>query len=72
MQISYRIRTKISPSNNLWQYDLVLQDVVGFFGNMEAYTGTLWEYKNGKGSYDHGFASYALVVIREALANTIG
>ena len=36
------------------QYDLVLQDVVGFFGNMEAYTGTLWEYKNGKGSYDHG------------------
>lgn len=54
------------------QYDLVLQDVVGFFGNMEAYTGTLWEYKNGKGSYDHGFASYALVVIREALANTIG
>ena len=54
------------------QYDLVLQDVVGFFGNMEAYTGTLWEYKNGKGSYDNGFASYALVVIREALANTIG
>jgi len=51
---------------------LVLQDVVGFFGNMEAYTGTLWEYKNGKGSYDNGFASYALVVIREALANTIG
>lgn len=51
------------------QYDLVLQDVVGFFGNMEAYTGTLWEYKNGKGSYDHGFASYALVVIRDALAH---
>lgn len=51
------------------EYDLVLQDVVGFFGNMEAYTGTLWEYKNGKGSYDHGFASYALVVIRDALAN---
>ena len=54
------------------QYDLVLQDVVGFFGNMEAYTGTLWEYKNGKGSYDHGFASYALVVILDALANTDG
>lgn len=52
------------------QYDLVLQDVVGFFGNMEAYTGTLWEYKNGKGSYDHGFASYALVVILDALVNT--
>lgn len=54
------------------QYDLVLQNVAGFFGNMEAYTGTLWEYKNGKGSYDHGFASYALVVILDALANTHG
>lgn len=54
------------------QYDLVLRNVVGFFGNMESYTGTLWEYKNGKGSYDHGFASYALVVILDALANTDG
>ncbi len=48
-------------------YELVLRDVVGFFGNMEKYTGTLWEYKQHKGSYDHGFASYALVIIKEAL-----
>lgn len=49
------------------EYELVLKDVVRFFGNMEKYTGTLWEYKQHKGSYDHGFASYALVVIKEAL-----
>ena len=49
------------------EYRLVLHDVIGMFGNMESYTGTLWEYKQHKGSYDHGFASYALVVIREAL-----
>ena len=49
------------------EYKLVLKDVEGFFGNMEKYTGTLWEYKQHKGSYDHGFASYALVVIKEAL-----
>lgn len=52
------------------EYALVLKDVVGFFGNMEAYTGTLWEYKTHKGSYDHGFASYAAVVIGKALEET--
>ncbi|MBQ8802459.1 MAG: hypothetical protein IJZ53_02330 [Tyzzerella sp.] len=49
------------------EYKLVLKDVEGFFGSMEKYTGTLWEYKQHKGSYDHGFASYALVVMKEAL-----
>jgi hypothetical protein len=29
-------------------------------------TGTLWEYKQHKGSYDHGFASYAVVAIDAA------
>lgn len=49
------------------EYRLVLKDIEEFFGNMEKYTGTLWEYKQHKGSYDHGFASYALVVMQEAL-----
>lgn len=49
------------------EYELVLRDMEGFFGNMEKYTGTLWEYKQHKGSYDHGFASYALVVMETAL-----
>jgi hypothetical protein len=52
------------------EYDLVLRDVEGFFGCMEERTGTLWENRQFKGSFDHGFASYALVVIQEALRNT--
>ena len=34
-----------------------------FFGEMIDLTGTLWEYKptRRKGSYDHGFASYAVI-----------
>ncbi|MBE6552964.1 MAG: hypothetical protein E7666_01325 [Ruminococcaceae bacterium] len=49
------------------EYKLVLRDVKEFFGEMEQKTGTLWEYREGKGSRDHGFASYALVAILKAL-----
>lgn len=49
------------------EYHLALRDVKAFFSGMEARTGTLWEYREEKGSYDHGFASYAFVVIKEAL-----
>ena len=42
-------------------------NIEGFFGKMEEYTETLWEYRQYKGSQDHGFASYVLVVIEEAL-----
>ena len=49
------------------EYHLVLKDIEGFFGAMEEKTGTLWEYHQYKGSQDHGFASYVLVVIEEAL-----
>lgn len=49
------------------EHSLLLSDVKGFFGKMEQYTGTLWEYRQFVGSYDHGFASYALVAIRKAL-----
>jgi alpha-L-rhamnosidase len=51
----------------LEEYELLLKDVVGFFGNMGEYTETLWEYRQYKGSCDHGFASYALVAIEEAV-----
>ena len=50
------------------EYDLALDDVRAFFGQMEALTGTLWEYRQRNGSRDHGFASYALVAILRALA----
>ncbi len=49
------------------EYALVLRDVRDFFGEMEALTGTLWEYRQLKGSRDHGFASYALVAMSKAL-----
>lgn len=35
------------------------RDILRFFGHMEEQTGTLWEYKDGHGSRDHGFASLA-------------
>ena len=49
------------------EYHLVLRDIDEFFGKMEIETGTLWEYRQRKGSRDHGFASYALVAIRKAI-----
>ena len=51
------------------EYDLVLSDVKAFFGEMEKLTGTLWEYREMKGSYDHGFASYAAYAMCVALEN---
>ncbi|MBQ7096244.1 MAG: hypothetical protein IJN80_07360 [Clostridia bacterium] len=48
-------------------YDLLLEDVKGFFGGMVEKTKTLWEYRQQKGSYDHGFASFAAVAIWRAI-----
>ena len=45
----------------------VLDSLAGFFGGMAEETGTLWEYREHHGSRDHGFASYALVAMRQAL-----
>lgn len=49
------------------EYELLLRDLKGFFGNMSKHTGTLWEYRQFKGSDDHGFASFALVAMRTAM-----
>lgn len=38
---------------------ILKQDIVSFFGDMVHSTGTLWEYKENIGSFDHGFASFA-------------
>ncbi len=51
----------------LEEYELLLENVGTFFSGMAKTTSTLWEYKDGKGSRDHGFASYAAVAIAEAL-----
>ena len=51
----------------LKEYDLAIQDIKDFFGHMEQSTGTLWEYRQEKGSKDHGFASYVISVIQKCL-----
>ena len=51
----------------LKKYDLVLNDIETFFGEMERLTGTLWENRSVTGSLDHGFACYALVAMTKAL-----
>ncbi len=50
----------------LGEYDLALRTVEDFFGKMEPYTGTLWEYRQFKGSYDHGFSAVAYAVMKKA------
>jgi len=53
----------------LKEYNLAIQDVKDFFGHMEQSTGTLWEYRQEKGSKDHGFASYVISVINNCIVN---
>ena len=43
--------------------ELLKNDIKSFFGGMVASTGTLWEYKQHKGSYDHGFTSFSALAI---------
>ena len=47
--------------------ELLERDMKAFFGHMCEQTGTLWEYKTTRGSLDHGFASYAAVVLADLL-----
>ena len=56
----------------LGEYGILLEHVGDFFADMAKTTSTLWEYKDGKGSKDHGFASYAAVAIAEALEQKSG
>lgn len=48
------------------KYELLLYDIKDFFYNMAKTTGTLWEYKEGLGSRDHGFASFVAYIIDKA------
>ena len=51
----------------LGKYDLLMDTVKGFCLEMAKSSGTLWEYKDGSGSRDHGFASFAAVALLSAL-----
>ena len=54
---------RICTLMRLGKKELLRQDLKSFFGGMVASTGTLWEYKQFKGSFDHGFASLAALAI---------
>ncbi|MBQ9783402.1 MAG: hypothetical protein IJW44_02670 [Clostridia bacterium] len=54
---------RICTLMKLGEKDLLREDLKSFFGGMVASTGTLWEYKQFKGSFDHGFASLAALAI---------
>ncbi len=47
----------------LGERELLAENIKEFFGGMVKSTGTLWEYKQHKGSYDHGFASFVAEAI---------
>ncbi len=48
-------------------YQILLDELEGFFGEMVAKTNTLWEYRQlMRGSLDHGFASYAAYAMATA------
>ena len=47
----------------LGERELLKANIKEFFGGMVKSTGTLWEYKQHKGSYDHGFASFVAEAI---------
>ncbi|MCU6707864.1 hypothetical protein M6D81_03990 [Paenibacillus sp. J5C_2022] len=49
------------------RYAQSLNEVKGYFHHMSRLTGTLWEHGSVNGSLNHGFASFAGVVILKAL-----
>ena len=53
------------------QWDLLLRDIQTIFGPMAAENGTLWEYRSGKGSRDHGLCSYVAALILAAQAGSL-
>ena len=57
---------RISVLLKLGYYRILIDDTESFFGGMVEKTGTLWEYRQMKGSFDHGFASFVLPAIYEA------
>ena len=49
------------------EYKLLLHDIKCMFGKNVENTGTLWEYRIQKGSYDHGICVYVADAIQKAV-----
>lgn len=60
---------RIETMKRLGERELMLSEIKSFFSAMDAVTGTLWEHRTPSASLDHGFASYVLSVIVDALNN---
>ena len=58
---------RMDALQKLGLYEQALADCEDFFGGMAQKTGTLWEYRQERGSFDHGFASFAAPAMIEAL-----
>ena len=54
---------RISALMKLGMKDVLKEDLKTFFGGMVESTGTLWEYKQFKGSFDHGFTALCALAI---------
>lgn len=60
---------RIKALLQLEEYQLLIDDVDDFFGEMVEKTGTLWEYRQPVGSFDHGFASFVAPALIKAVEN---
>ena len=54
---------------SLGEKELLMKEMKDFFGDMVEKSGTLWEHKDVSNSLNHGFASYAAVVLYKCLEN---
>ena len=50
--------------------ELLQEEIKAYFGHMAELTGTLWEHKTNAASMNHGFASFAGVILRKLEENT--
>ncbi len=58
---------RIKALLKLEYYQILVDELGDFFGGMVEKTGTLWEYRQMKGSFDHGFASFVVPAIYTAV-----
>ena len=50
--------------------ELLQEEIKAYFGHMAEMTGTLWEHKTNAASMNHGFASFAGVILQKLEENT--
>ena len=61
------IYIRMEPLYNWGRYEKLLEEIKLLFGKMADLTGTLWEHNGVCASLNHGFASFAGVMIAKCL-----